>query len=137
MSDMPLINYQQLVQQAKQQIQEINVDSLYQLQDKQHAIIIDIRETDESNAGVIEDAICIPRGILEANLINIAVIKDQPDPLLALSEYDLYLYCRSGARSALAAQSLQAMGLNSVFSVAGGILAWQEKGYRLTTKEDK
>src|SRR5690606_13113870 len=122
---------QQLVQQTRQQIQEIDVDALYQLQDKQHRIIIDIREAAELEAGIIEDAVCISRGVLEANLTQIDQVKDLPEPLLALSEYTLYLYCRSGARSALAAQSLQAMGLDKVYSVAGGILAWQEKGYPL------
>ncbi|WP_438864839.1 rhodanese-like domain-containing protein [Neptunicella sp.] len=130
-----LKNYQQLVQQTKQQIQEIDVDSLYQLQDLQHAIIIDIRESTEWDDGIIDNAVCISRGVLEANLVNIGAVKDQPEPLAALSEYPIYLYCRSGARSALAAKSLQEMGLSNVYSVAGGTLAWQEKGYPLMKKE--
>ncbi len=38
----------------------------------------------------------------------------------------IYLYCRSGKRSALAAQTLQNMGFRNVYSVAGGFKAWQE-----------
>ena len=38
------------------------------------------------------------------------------------------LYCRTGNRSASAAEQLQALGYENVASMAGGILAWQEQG---------
>ena len=38
------------------------------------------------------------------------------------------LYCRSGNRSARAADQLRELGYENVASVAGGIMAWQEQG---------
>ncbi len=43
-----------------------------------------------------------------------------------IAEKPLYLICRTGGRSALAAESLQRMGLENVYSVDGGMSAWQE-----------
>nr|WP_289302938.1 rhodanese-like domain-containing protein [Methylophaga sp. UBA3996] len=34
------------------------------------------------------------------------------------------VYCKSGGRSALAAQTLQTMGYQHVYSIAGGFDAW-------------
>jgi rhodanese-related sulfurtransferase len=53
------------------------------------------------------------------------------EPQLALTELanqPVYLICRSGARSALAALSLQQMGFTQVYSVAGGFQAWAAAG---------
>jgi rhodanese-related sulfurtransferase len=40
------------------------------------------------------------------------------------SERETVVICRSGARSAQVARFLEARGFNSVFNLAGGILAW-------------
>jgi len=48
--------------------------------------------------------------------------------LAQLAQSPLYLICRSGARSALAAESLQRMGFTQVYSVAGGMQAWLDAG---------
>ncbi len=41
-----------------------------------------------------------------------------------LEELDIYLYCRSGGRSALAAHTLNALGFSAVYSLAGGFNQW-------------
>jgi len=45
----------------------------------------------------------------------------------------MVLYCGGGFRSALAAENLQKMGYTHVLSMDGGIRAWREKRYPLTT----
>ena len=40
----------------------------------------------------------------------------------------LVLYCASGGRSALAAKTLQDMGVDNVCHIAGGFTAWVESG---------
>jgi len=107
----------QIVQQAKQQITE--VDPLQAQQRSSQAILIDVREPAEFEGGHIPGAVNIPRGVLEMEL-------EQMAPLTELATKSIYLYCRSGGRSALAALSLQGMGLTKVYSVAGGIQAWQQ-----------
>jgi len=39
------------------------------------------------------------------------------------------LYCKSGARGALASQTLGQMGYRNVRNVTGGWLAWNKAGY--------
>src|SRR5512146_1429409 len=44
-------------------------------------------------------------------------------------------YCRSGNRSAKAAEQMQELGYEDVASMAGGILAWQEQGLPVVAAE--
>ena len=52
--------------------------------------------------------------------------------LLMGADRELVLYCRTGGRSALAADSLQALGFTRVRSLAGGLTAWRNAGHPLT-----
>ena len=45
-----------------------------------------------------------------------------------LRDATVVLYCASGNRSALAADTLQQMGYTKVTSLAGGFRAWAESG---------
>ncbi|CAA9890170.1 hypothetical protein METHB2_20001 [Candidatus Methylobacter favarea] len=47
-------------------------------------------------------------------------------PELADKSKTVLAYCRTGGRSALAAQTLQQLGYNNVLSMAGGFEAWQQ-----------
>lgn len=107
--------YQTLVQQAKAQIRETTVDAL-QRDGAALGVLIDVREPAEWAAGHVPGATLLPRGILEGKIEELAPDPDQP----------LVLYCASGGRSALAAESLQRMGYRRVLSLAGGFTAWQE-----------
>ncbi len=40
----------------------------------------------------------------------------------------MIVYCRSGARAALATLTLQAMGYEDVANLAGGFAAWKDAG---------
>jgi rhodanese-related sulfurtransferase len=48
-----------------------------------------------------------------------------------LADKNIYLICRTGGRSALAAASLQDMGFSKPLSVAGGMMQWQQDGFPL------
>jgi rhodanese-related sulfurtransferase len=41
-------------------------------------------------------------------------------------EKPVYVYCRSGKRSARAAEILKEMGFTKVYDLQGGIMEWQE-----------
>lgn len=105
----------ELVEQAKQQITEVQVDELDALRQR-GAIVVDVREPPEVEKGSIPDAEAVPRGVLEFRIAELA----QPDQ-------PVVLYCRSGGRSALAAQTLENMGYQEVYSLAGGYRAWAEE----------
>ncbi|MBT8207842.1 MAG: molybdopterin-synthase adenylyltransferase MoeB, partial [Acidimicrobiia bacterium] len=82
------------------------------------ALVVDVRESGERDQGAIADSIFISRGLLEGAVAT--AITDQDVPVV--------VYCASGARSALAAQTLMAMGYRNVASLAGGFDAWKSAG---------
>lgn len=92
-------------------------------QREQKYTLIDVREDHEWQAGHIQNAIHIGRGILERDIET--KIPDPTTPLV--------LYCGGGYRSALAAESLQKMGYSNVFSLKGGWREWKEKSYPVNT----
>jgi len=81
--------------------------------------VIDTREESEYAAGHLENAMPLPRGVLEFKVGNIAELADKAKPVL--------IYCRTGGRAALAALSLKTLGYTNVLSVAGGYEAWQKE----------
>lgn len=74
----------------------------------------------------------MPRGVLEMQLPQHPAVSEHTDAVVALKELatqPLYLICRSGARSALAVESLQRMGFRDLYSIAGGMQAWTDSGF--------
>ena len=122
---------QQLVAEARSQIREVSVQQLTTLMADHQTILIDVREPDEFQQGRVDRAVNYPRGVLEMKIHQHPAVAAQCEPQLALTELagrPVYLICRSGARSALAALSLQQMGFSQVYSVAGGFQAWLDAG---------
>src|SRR3954462_8896860 len=86
--------------------------------------LIDVRESEEWDAGHIPGARHVPRGYLESRVEAAAPEKDQR----------VVLYCASGQRSALAANTLQQLlGYEDVASMTGGITLWKDRGYEVET----
>lgn len=125
---------QQLIAEAKAAIKEVSINDLHNaLSADAETVLIDVREPAEFAQQHIVGAVNYPRGVLEMNIHNhpaVAASGCEPDMALAqLAQKPLYLICRSGARSALATESLQRMGFSQVFSVAGGMQAWLDAGF--------
>ena len=106
-----------LVAAAKQQITEIDVAKAKQLLAEGHIVLVDTREESEYAAGHIDGALLLPRGVLE--------FKIGATPELADKGKSVLIYCRTGGRSALAAQTLQQLGYTHVLSMAGGFEPWK------------
>ncbi len=122
---------QQLVAEAKSLIREVSVQQLAERLKDHHIVFIDVREPEEFVAGHVDRAVNYPRGVLEMKIHQHPATAAQCDVTAALAhlaQQPVYLMCRSGARSALAALSLQQMGFTQVFSVAGGFQAWLDNG---------
>ena len=89
------------------------------------ALLVDIREAEERlENGAIRGAVHVPRGMLEfcADPTS-AHYREEFDP-----SHRTILFCSSGARSALAADALQALGYADVAYLKGGLKAWKESG---------
>ena len=77
--------------------------------------LIDVREPSEAAAERIEGARLIPLGSLGAAIASL-------DP-----SREIVVHCRSGKRSADAVRQLQAAGFTRVWSLAGGIMRWNDE----------
>lgn len=123
-----------LCAQAKANVEEVDVQILQQ-RIAEGARVIDVREPAEYAAGHIRQAVNMPRGVLEMQLHQHPAVAGYDDALQRMAAEPIYLICRSGGRSALAAESLQRMGFEQVISVAGGMNAWEAEKYPLVSGE--
>lgn len=115
---MVIPEFKALVDEAKKEIQEINVDQLKSMQQGgEDFVLIDVRDKEDADKGTIPNAVNISRGMLEYKIDQVTTDKNKK----------LVLYCGGGSRSALAAASLKKMGFNNVISLAGGYKGWKEK----------
>ncbi|WP_096274565.1 sulfurtransferase TusA family protein [Paucisalibacillus globulus] len=78
-------------------------------------LILDVREAAEYAFGHIEGAKSIPMGELETRLEELN------------KEDDIYVVCRTGKRSNLAAQLLASKGFTKVYNVLPGMTEWDGK----------
>ncbi|MDD5461857.1 MAG: rhodanese-like domain-containing protein [Methylococcales bacterium] len=84
------------------------------------AVIVDVREDSEWNEGHIPGAIHIPLGQLNERLPELKLYKDST----------VITQCKSGGRSAKALDILKSAGFSKVYSMEGGIMAWDEAGLK-------
>jgi rhodanese-related sulfurtransferase len=117
--------FKQMLAEANAQIDTLSVHEALALASDPGVVFVDIRHSDERAAsGAVAGALHAPRGFLE--------FLADPDSPMHKPEFAsgrrLLLYCASGGRSALAAKTLQDMGVPLVCHVAGGFAAWKEAG---------
>jgi rhodanese-related sulfurtransferase len=117
----------QILAEAKSRITEIDPPRLRAMQ-AAGAPVVDVREPAEFAAGHIPGAVNIPRGVLEFEVDGHPAVNCTRDPALAHRDQPLVVYCRSGGRSALAAEALLRLGFASPVSLAGGYVGWVEQG---------
>jgi len=106
----------EMIEEARARIKEVSARSLVE-NAPNDVVYVDCREPNEWNLGHIPNAVFIPRGKLEQN-IEAAVDREQK----------VIIYCASGNRSVLAAETLQQMGYKDVASMSGGIREWADSG---------
>ncbi|MDP9401685.1 MAG: molybdopterin-synthase adenylyltransferase MoeB [Actinomycetota bacterium] len=106
------------IRQVKSQIDEVDPAEVREVIDEGVAVV-DVRETEEVAAGKLPGALHVPRGFLESRIEGAVPDRDQR----------VVLYCASGTRSALAADTLRQLGYHDVASMTGGITLWKDRGY--------
>ena len=127
------LSSQELLAQVKGEVKEMSMEELKEKLDRNDDLaLIDVREQDEVDQGVIIGATHIPRGFLELRIENTESDRDK----------EIVLYCAGGNRSALAAQSLEAMGYTNVISMREGYTGWSGAGFpvvqeRTLNKEER
>ena len=88
------------------------------------ALLLDIREHEEFARARIAEALNVPRGILES-AAEWDYAETEPE-LVEARERPVVVICRSGNRSALAAEVLREIGFGDVRSVKLGVKGWND-----------
>lgn len=112
------------IREARARIRELTADELEEMIDeREDLLLVDVREHDEYQAGHIPKALLVPRGMLEgaADPNN----KHRLEALYSARQRPVVVYCETGARSAMAADTLQEMGFEEVYNLAGGTEIWE------------
>ena len=118
-----------LVASAKSEINAVSPQQAFDKQQAGTAVLIDIRDFRElQREGLIDGAFHAPRGMLEFWV-------DPQSPYhkeIFAQSHDLILFCASSWRSALAAKTLQDMGMTNIYDMEGGFTAWMAARLPLT-----
>ena len=118
-----------LVAEASSEVKTINTNQAYNLVKENKCNLIDIRDVRElERDGKVENAVHIPRGMLEFWIDpNSQYFKEGKLDL----QKEMVLFCAAGARSALAAKSLQDMGFEKVSHIDGGFGSIKQSEFKI------
>lgn len=94
------------------------------LMNDQDVVVVDVREPSETVGGKIAKAIQIPFSSMSKRIGELEKHKNKT----------LLVYCKTGARSGAACRELSKSGFDKVFSLNGGIAAWQEAHLPISKK---
>lgn len=122
-----------LVNAARERIKEIQVEHFAALSEAR-PLLIDVREPNEFAESHVRGAINLPRGLLEFKILSHPELAgSSAEEPASQAARPIVVYCQTGGRAALAADSLQQLGFSKVQSLAGGITAWKEAGFPVVT----
>ena len=100
-----------IVEAARNEIAECEASDVRKMmEDGAPLVVVDVRERHEFEAGHLEGAVHIGKGVIERDVEKHDFADDAR----------IVLYCGGGYRSAIAAKSLQDMGWTNVASLWGG-----------------
>ena len=87
-------------------------------------LVLDVREPGETANGKIAKATQIPVGSIGQRISELDKHKEK----------HVIVYCKNGTRSGIACKDLTKAGFDHVYSLNGGITAWQEAHLPLSKK---
>ena len=124
----------ELCAEAETVVETWTVDEARDHLEDEDVVFVDIRDIRELwREGALPGAVHAPRGMLEFWV-------DPQSPYardVFQSGKRFIFFCAGGLRSALAAKSVQEMGLSPVCHMAGGYSAWKKNDYPTEAKEKK
>lgn len=97
-------------------VKEVNNAAALQLINRKDALVLDVREQNEFDAG----------HILNAKLIPLLKLKESVGELERHRDRPIVVVCRSGQRSATACALLGTRGFSQAYNLSGGMQAWQK-----------
>jgi len=114
----------EMVDKALASVKLVSIQDLKKAMDnKEDIVILDVRNPNEYDAAHIPGAVNVSRGLLEFQIWSVVPDKNAK----------IYVYCKTGGRSALAAKQLNEFGYKNAVSVDNGGVAWVKAGYPVQT----
>jgi rhodanese-related sulfurtransferase len=127
--------YRALVDEAMAQVRTYSVEEVRVRMEQRDLQIVDIRDIRELQAeGTVPGSYHAPRCMLE-----FWVDPESPyhKKIFADESREFVLFCGAGWRSALAAKTLQDMGMTNVAHIDGGFGEWKKQGAPTETLEER
>lgn len=109
---------------ATQRFASLTPAAAVQLMNTEDVVVLDVREPGETVGGKITKAIQIPVGAIAKRMNELEKHKSKT----------LLVYDKTGARSGIACKELSKNGFEKVYSLSGGLLAWQDAHMPITKK---
>ncbi len=127
--------FRALVDEAMAQVSTYSVDEVKARLADPQVQIVDIRDVRElEREGTVPGALLAPRGMLE---FWVDPASPYFKPVFGDEGRQFILFCGAGWRSALAAKTLQDMGMTNVAHIDGGFAEWQKQGAPTETLEER
>jgi molybdopterin/thiamine biosynthesis adenylyltransferase/rhodanese-related sulfurtransferase len=115
-----MANFRDLLSKTKAEVGESDPGEVAErLAQGDRILLLDVREQDEVEQGVIPGARHLSRAHFESRAEDVLPSKDD----------EVVVYCASGVRSVFAARTLEELGYQNVSSLRGGFTRWWELGY--------
>ena len=105
---------------------QVSALQLPQLISQENAVVVDVCETEEFERGLILNAINIPLKQLQDQLGQLEKFRAKDKPIV--------LSCRSGQRANRAAAILRKNEFKKVFTLSGGLTAWEKENLPVERK---
>ena len=113
-------NFRDLLARLKQEIGEVTPEDVRsRLEAGEHFQVLDVRESEEVENGILPGAKVLSRAHFESRAEDVL-----PD-----KSAEVVVYCQSGVRSVFAANTLRELGYENVISMKGGFTRWKDLGF--------
>ena len=109
---------------ATQRFASLSPAGAVNLMNQDDVVVLDVREPSETAGGKIAKAIQIPMSSLSKRVGELEKHKGRT----------ILVYCKTGARSASACRELSKHGFDKVYSLNGGMVAWQDAHLPISKK---
>ncbi|MEA2498557.1 MAG: sulfur-carrier protein adenylyltransferase/sulfurtransferase [Actinomycetota bacterium] len=115
-----MANFRDLLGQVRSAIREVTPEEIHERYERgDRPRLLDVREQDEVEAGMIPGADHLSRAHFESRVEDVLPNKDD----------EIVIYCASGVRSAFAVKTLTELGYSNVASMSGGYNRWAGLGF--------
>ena len=115
-----MANFRELLNKARSEVGETTPEDVAErLARRERIQLLDVREQDEVEQGIIPGARHLSRAHFESRAEDLVPGKDD----------EVVVYCATGVRSVFAARTLEELGYSKVSSMRGGFVRWRELGY--------